>query len=459
MTTEVGGPRGSTAVDERLPVRSSLPNDAPVGLYRPVAPAYGVGRWLRGLVGVEEDILDWAPEERPRYTKLGAIVVNTGVMAALSMMVAVSTVSGGAWWIFVPVGLLWAYLIVTLDSWLIASVHGVVHGAKAWLVVPRLLISLVLGATIAEPLVLLVFHQSVSNEIAEHRKREVEGYEGRLKECNPVTGAPPAGLDCAGYLVNVGGVRPLEQELAETTGLRDTARTELDGLQGRLEELERLARDECAGRAGPGLTGQAGEGGECRRNREKADQFRADNQLDAKQDALIGLDARLTELNRELGAARDRGGEQVGRAIADKVVEKRRNLTDQGLLDQFDALHRLAGSSSVVAVASWLLRLLLIAVDCMPVLTKMMSGATAYDAKVARQLESTKRLHAKHVQLHERQDTVDLEIRAQRLEQKLRNKTGDLDDEERTTKARRKREHTAQIEALAAELENHQPRT
>ncbi|QTR05397.1 hypothetical protein J7S33_12665, partial [Saccharothrix algeriensis] len=47
------------------------------------------------------------------------------------------------------------------------------------------------------------------------------------------------------------------------------------------------------------------------RNREKADQFRADNQLDAKQDALVGLDARLTELNRELGAARDRGGEQV----------------------------------------------------------------------------------------------------------------------------------------------------
>ena len=49
--------------------------------FRPAEPARGPGRWLRRVAGLNEAILDWVPEERPRYTWQGAIVLNTAILA------------------------------------------------------------------------------------------------------------------------------------------------------------------------------------------------------------------------------------------------------------------------------------------------------------------------------------------------------------------------------------------
>lgn len=437
-----------------LPARSSMPNDAPVGLYRPVMPHRGFGRWLRSIAGVKEDILDWVPEERPRYARLGAIVLNTGLLAGLSLIAALTGIVNDAWWTLVPIGLLWAYVIVTFDGWLIASTHG--QQAAKWRVfAPRLVISVLLGAAIAEPLVLWVFQPAIHNEIDEHRKTEIERYEGQLKTCNPPTGELVGRPDCAGLHVNIeSSPQALATELADTIKLRDQTQTRLATLDEHLAQLEQIARDECAGRGGRGLTGIPGEGGECLRNRETADRYREDNQIDQQHTDLVTLNAKIVALNSQLATARDRSAAQISQEIADKVDEKRENLTDVGLLDEFDALHRLADESTVIFIAGWVLRLLLIAVDCLPVLSKLMGGTTTYDVLVSRQLESTKRLHQKHVLLYERQDSVDLEIMAQRVEQKLRNKTGDMNNEEQLARARRKTNLTDQIDQLAAELES-----
>ncbi|EMD24316.1 DUF4407 domain-containing protein [Amycolatopsis azurea] len=434
--------------------RSSLPNDSAVGLYRPVRPDLGVARRLRKLAGIREDILDWVPEERSRYTRLGAIVLNTGLLAGLSLVVALHSVAGGAWWMLLPFGALWAYLIMTFDGWLISSTHGVQHVSKLRLFLPRIIISLLLGAAIAEPLVLWVFQPSIHNNIDDHRKKVVEDYEGVLRRCNPPTGEPTGTPDCAGYLVNIpNSPAAIQAELGDTTRLSKDTQETLGKLDGKHAELEQLARDECAGKSGPGLTGDRGEGGECLRNRQKADQFRTDNQLDKQHADLVALNAKVTALNGQLSTARASSETEISRAITAKVDAKRANLDDRGLLDEIDALDRLSAESTAVSVAGWVLRLLLIAIDCMPVFSKLMGGTTCYDILVSRQLESAKRLHTKHVSLYERRDSVDLDILAQRTEQKLRTKTGDMDNEERMGRAKRKQELTAQIDHLAEQLE------
>jgi len=159
------------------PVRSSLPNDAGIGTFRPVMPKRGIPRLMRRLVGVDEGILDWVPEERPRYTRLGFIVLNTGLLAGLAMHMALTSVTHAAWWLLLPADLLWALIIITIDSWLISSTHGIERSAQFWVYLPRLLVSILLGLAIAEPLVLTVFHQSIGNEISEYRKTEVDRYE------------------------------------------------------------------------------------------------------------------------------------------------------------------------------------------------------------------------------------------------------------------------------------------
>ncbi|MBM7771285.1 hypothetical protein JOD54_001489 [Actinokineospora baliensis] len=441
-------------VTDPRPVRHSLRNDAAVDLFRPVRPSGGIPRLLRRLVGVSEDILDWVPEERPRYTRLGAIVLNTGIVAAVSMAMAVGKTTGAGWATACVVALIWMAAVVVIDSWLISSTHGSRPGS--WLrYLPRLVLSLLLGVVIAEPLVLSVFGTSIENEIGEHRKAEVEAYEGLLKRCNPSSGPAPADAACAGALVNT-GVNPAatETQLAQATRIRDDLRTSVAAMDQEWTRLNQLAMNECTGVPGPGTTGVPGVGGECRRNRTIADDYRRDHGLDQRQRELAEAQHQVESLTGELAAARDTTERATSTAIAAKVQEKRANLDGSGILDEFEALQRLSDRSTIVLLAHWLLAALLVALDCLPVLTKMMSGSTAYDHQVRHQLATARRLHDEHLVLNEKRDTVDLRVHSQRLDQRLRNRIADLDGADRTAKAHRRIAYSAQINRLAATLES-----
>src|SRR4051794_24196001 len=98
----------------------TLPADLteiPVSPYRPAFPDLGFGRRLRAVIGIKEDVLDWAPEERPRYTKTAVIVLTTGMLSGLSIMVVLNQLlDGSAWWslALVPVAVFWALMIINL---------------------------------------------------------------------------------------------------------------------------------------------------------------------------------------------------------------------------------------------------------------------------------------------------------------------------------------------------------
>jgi hypothetical protein len=173
-----------------LPVRrfngASPPPDSgvarlPLNTYRPKRQLAGhnsrrpaIGRRLRGVAGVDEEILDWVPEERARYTRLGAIVLNTGLLAGLSLATALTTFLHVSLWIVIPVALVWAYVIVSFDGWLIASTHGLLSRSKWRVFLPRLVISLLMGAIIAEPLVLWVFDPAIHKNVLDTRQAEID---------------------------------------------------------------------------------------------------------------------------------------------------------------------------------------------------------------------------------------------------------------------------------------------
>ncbi|MEV6872838.1 DUF4407 domain-containing protein [Amycolatopsis sp. NPDC051128] len=443
------------SVDTEAPTRGALPPDVPLGTYRPVDPHRGPGRWLRGLAGVREEILDWVPEERPRYTRLGAIIFNTGLLAGVSLLVALTTLTTVPWVLLLPAGVLWAYVIISFDGWLIASTHGMLGAGKAKVIVPRLVISLLMGAVIAEPLVLWVFQPAIHKEVLDGRQNELSGYESQYRHCNP-EGAPALKTpDCADFqLVIKDSPEAAQQELDKAVKNRDAAKSEYDALYAQWDGLEKLARAECSGARGEGLTGVAGDGPECDRNRQVADRFRDDNRLERRQADLTAANTRIDELTRALGGAKQTAGRQISEAITAKVAEKRENQGSIGILDEDEALGRLAERSGFVSAAQWLVRLLLIAIDCLPALTKLMSSSTAYDVLVSRQVEVARRLHDRHVTLRERQDSADNDVWLQRTEYNLRTRIGSIEEADRSARAERESGLDAEIDALAAKLRN-----
>jgi hypothetical protein len=209
-----------------------------------------------------------------------------------------------------------------------------------------------------------------------------------------------------------------------------------------LAQKDNLAREECNGRKGSGLSGLVGQGPNCDRDRAEADQYRRDSKLDQEQNALTSLDGQIVRAINRLQTITDNYGNRVAKAIAQaKANQQRQQDGPIGLLDQSAALGRLSAHSGFVLAAQWMLRLLLIALDCLPALAKLIGGTTSYDRLINARLQLRKRMHARNVESTEHRYAYQ-----QRIVDEI------LNDEVRAGRARQRAAQRTEIENLVEEL-------
>jgi hypothetical protein len=440
----------ATKVELPLPAE---PDDLPVSPYRPVPRDHRLGRWLRSIAGVKEDVLGWVPEERPRYSRLGAIILNTGCLAALSLLAALDKVFGVPWVLLIPAAAFWGWVIVSIDGWLVASTHGRIGSGRLRVFLPRLLLALLIGFVIAEPLVLRIFQSAIDQQVLDTRTQEAVAYESLLHECNPEDGRPVDRNRCDDVVLNIkGSPDGIRQKLTEVTQERDELKRSISGINKDLEAKENLARAECNGRRGTGLSGLVGEGPNCQRDRIEADRFRTDSRLQEHQAHLTSLNQEIVVLTAQLGNATQQYGQQVNKEIAVKVEEKRSHHGTIGILEEEEALGQLSSRSFFVLSAHWLVRLLLIVVDCLPILTKLIGGTTTYDRLLSRQLVVDDELHDMESRLRKRRDTADKEVELQQIEHDVRRGIERIAEADRMNREKREAELDVRIDALAARL-------
>ncbi|MEU4710807.1 DUF4407 domain-containing protein [Nocardia salmonicida] len=129
----------------------------------------GFGRLLRNIAGVDERIIQWVPEERLKFTHLGAMILNSAILSGVSFMFAATYIGVNAWIAFL-LCLFWAYLNLSLDRWLAASARGD-SGPRhtRWLFhgIPRLLLASLTSMVVAGPIVLAIFKTEVEKRAAE----------------------------------------------------------------------------------------------------------------------------------------------------------------------------------------------------------------------------------------------------------------------------------------------------
>ena len=354
-----------------------------------------MGRLLIWMSGVNKRVLEQCPTERTKFVGVGGAVLTTAIMATVAATLTLSSFLNLSLFIAVPIGLAWGLAIMNLDRWLVASTT---RQETVWknvaVAVPRLLLALIIGLVIAEPLILGVFDNEIREQAVAHKQED-------------------AALQKAEIDRNFEDVDELRKERGE---LRDSLRDvdaraslrenpEYVDMEKELEEL----RDEAAVAEEKMICEQEGTCGtqkvgsgpiftkrEARFERLQNDLESAQRDFDNFERRLIKDEKASTAFKRD--EARTRLDEIRGE-LRQRVEDKERADAEYeaassapiGLLDRMKALGTLTEENGALNAAHWVLRLFILAIDSLPVLVKMLmalGSASLYD-RLQRQYEES----------------------------------------------------------------------
>ncbi|GAA3096222.1 DUF4407 domain-containing protein [Streptosporangium carneum] len=405
-----------------------------------------LGRRLRVLAGVDEGILDQVPLERTRYVGLGGVVLGTAIVAGVSMWFALGQVLGGVHLAMAVPSVIWLLIVLNLDRWLVSTVAGMWQH-RLMMLIPRLLVAVVLGSIIAEPLVLRVFETAVVQHVIDEREAARVRERALLVACNPVTAAPPPGRGCENARILASGAEADEAKISElekdAAKLREQVR--VDGAE--YDRLFKQATAECMGEKIKGVTsGKRGVGPLCRRLENAARKAKAGSDLDGNRRRLGELQSRISELRGPLADKRSDFGNEVRAKIDERLSAMPDKEDPVGILERMRALHAISSENTYLFAASWLFRLFLVLIDCLPVLVKLMGGTTTYDRMVEHANRMQERIHDKRVQLSADAQVGELELQAHREAEERRRRRQLIDIEGKAA--------DAEARALREELMN-----
>ncbi|MFC4015747.1 DUF4407 domain-containing protein [Nonomuraea purpurea] len=398
-----------------------------------------LGTFLRRFTGVDEKILASVPQERSRYTSLGGVVVSTALIAGASILGALTLLSQVSPLYLVPIAVLWGLIIANVDRFLITSLHGDNDGWSRWgNVLIRLALAVVIGIFIAEPLTLKIFQERLDRQIMVERDQAISLTESRYKQCNPLRGSAPSGVDCTGYLLD-GGDQALTVE-GNMMQKQDNLKAAESRLAADMEEQghrERLRNQECYGEDTDETTGVPGNGPECQSRKDELTTFLANHDIPQQKAKVADLKEEIGLLAADRASAEKERAETFSKKIAEHVEEKKRAYADIGLLDRWEALGTVAGQSGMVNFAHWLLRIIFVLLDCMPIISKMLNGKTEYDRLLTQELRAGSACHEAELNFTTRQTTGDYEIRLRMEESRLKAERGRIDRDQRVDEASR----------------------
>jgi hypothetical protein len=376
---------------------SFQPEPGPV---RPVPRHDGPATRLRRLIGIDEELLARVPEERTRYTWYGALVANTALVGALSMTLALTSFrSDLPLPAVVAVALVWFWVVLALDSWLVSSTHGT--GFRKWTLAPRLALSVLLGLFIAEPILFQIFDKEIRQEVAVANQREVAEYRGMLVSCNPPDGASTTGRpECLPYQLKVAGSPAgLTEQIERNAARTRTLQKEVDAITKTLNDKMATERRECGPSRWIVRNGVRDVTITCERARSDSSSYRKVSKIGTYQKELAALVAKGRALDAKKDRAADAYQPALQRIVDAKTRERAAHLDTDGILTRARALEHVAGSDWFACFITVVLHLLLITFDAMPVLAKAISGATTYDTLLDARFAASRRLHADEIEV------------------------------------------------------------
>ncbi|MFF8291363.1 DUF4407 domain-containing protein [Streptomyces sp. NPDC016309] len=383
---------------------------------------FDTARRLRALTGVDEELLARVKYERSKYTALGGVVLGTSVIAAFSMWNFATEALGRVSLVALVPTVIWMLFVLNLDRWLVTPQPNARRRLGPLLT--RLLIALLLGTVIAEPLVLRVFQTAVEEHVADERTGAIDRLRSNLVRCNPVpsttrTVIPPG---CQGtYVLSFDGT-PGEgaEELAALRADATVLQQRVDRDTAGLEAIDAEVREECRRLIRIAGTNVYQRTSECVRLRAKARDYRTTHRTEENEQRLARMHGRIAEIEGKQTVSRGAFLKARADGIERRLEQERAKQKEIGVLERMRALDELATGNPVLFVGIWLVRLLFVLLDVLPVLVKYLGGESAYDRMLTGASNSAVKIHGEQIRLAERRALADLEIAQDSIEQEVR---------------------------------------
>ena len=309
----------------------------------------GLNRTLCRVAGSDLNILSQCPHEISRHARIGAIIISTAVLAAVSMFFAIQTVSQSTFTGLVA-GAVWGLAIFILDSYIIASYKKNDNKWKEFKVAtPRLFLALVLGCSISIPLELKVFEPEIKDaidliELENQNSKKVVARTGYEKD-----------------------IAPYVQEKNTLQADNDKLDKDFQPFIDKVTKLEGELSDEIGG---VGRTGKLSYGPVSKQIDDQLKIARTEKQT--KKDEVT---PKLSANNKRIG--------QLDSLIASVQQYPVPKVELFGISAQLDGLKRLTSSNVYVLFAYWIFFLLVIGIETAPIFVKFFTPKGSYDEILA----------------------------------------------------------------------------
>lgn len=299
--------------------------------------------WCSGAHG---PTLQEFPTEHTKYNTLGGVLLATFALAALSSGYAFYTIFGNFGWA-IAFAVLWGLIIFNFDRFMVATIRKYgMSSARQWRVaMPRILLAVMIGITIARPLELKLFEKEINVKVAANLNTKVKNYNQEQDTIHQTRVAT---------------------ELAE----RNLLQVRRKSLEDTLLKLQSSYVQEADG------TGGSGKRGVESITLLKQQAFQQTSAQYAQE--FSRLDSTLAAKNNFLASA----AIQLEKDKTAFAVSAAQNV---GFLERNKALHDLSNEEESVYLANLLVSLLIILLEIAPVLAKLLIPVGPYDISLAKQ--------------------------------------------------------------------------
>lgn len=307
-----------------------------------------VERILLRLAGVDPSSVSDKDlsEVRFGYMALAQVTIMVASLAGMSMAFAVSTLTNNVW-IYSMVGVVWSLSILTLDYFLIVTLKANHLLAFIPAIIMRAVLAVSISLLVSVPFELRIFKTEIENKISKSAATEFSQDKSRLMD---------------EYAIKLDGLGKEKKSLED----------QIDARKAECREKYNIYIREGTGVESPDTSGKTGIGERALLDKQLYEQCKKDEELETDENINGSMASRLKDIKDQIANLESERDKRI--AYREKAINE-----ENGLAARIKALDQVTEENAEVKFIHWVLRLVIIMLETLPLSGKIFLFFTDFE--------------------------------------------------------------------------------